>query len=81
MPMAVEAIGVHDQLYKRLAVERMAELANGSIFFDHFKMFVGDHFGTSRILNARCRDWYERVNMMNFFNPGRRGCRKQFHHR
>jgi hypothetical protein len=24
--MAVEAIGVHDQLYKRLAVERMAEI-------------------------------------------------------
>ena len=26
MPMAVEAIGVHDQLYKNRAVERMAEL-------------------------------------------------------
>jgi hypothetical protein len=32
MPMAVEAIGVHDQLYKRWAVERTEEIRS---FHDH----------------------------------------------
>jgi hypothetical protein len=45
MPVAEEPIGVHDQLYKRLAVERMAEIKS---FLAHSTRKVGYRSLTER---------------------------------
>src|SRR5438270_10885300 len=73
MPLAVEPIGVHDQLYKRSAVERMAEIERFQVHYTRKRWYrfprqSGDHQRLVFFLRA-CLD-----DLINAFRTECMGC-------